>query len=289
MSPRYRLVCMALVLGLFCCVGAESPAAPESALRLSREQTVASPEALEWLVTLDGIPIDDATTPTLRVTLSQRNGRTLTASRPLTAATSAAGKDSLRLRVAWLDKAAATATLTLTIGSAEPMLLSETLHLAAGQDLATAVRLRDLPPTLELQRGISLGTIGDSMITTYVLASPAPRPAAPAPSASDQARQAIEAFKAWVRGVQRGDMAQFAAGMDPVAWGRLQAEERQASLQGYQDAFRQALGETIDPERFQAEVVDGPNGAVLKVRYGDKALPDITLRQRQGAWSLAMP
>ncbi len=289
MNPRYRLVCMALMLGLSCCFGAESPSAPGNALRLSSEQTVAGPEALEWLVTLDGIPIDDDAAPILRVTLSQRDGRSITANRPLTAAAGAAGKESLRLRVAWLDKAAATATLTLTIGSAEPMLLSETLHLAAGQDLATSVRLRDLPPSLEVQRGTGLGTIGDCMITTYLLAPPTLRPAAPAPSAADQARQAIEAFKAWVRGVQRGDMAPFAAGMDPVAWGRLRAEERQACLQGYQDAFRQALGESIDLERFQAEFADGPNGAVLRVRYGDKTLPDIALRQRQGAWFLAMP
>lgn len=289
MRPHHRMTGIALVLALSCCFGSEAPGAPEAAVRLSRQQTVITPDALEWLYTLDGLPVDGPGTTALRVSLSQRTGRSITASLPLTPATTTAAQGHLRLRLAWLDKDAGTATLTATVGAAEPMLLSETVHLEAGQDLAAGTRLRDIPGSLQIQRGLGLGTVAGCMITAYLLAPPTARPAATAPSTADQARAAIEVFKAWARGVQRGDMAQFAAGMEPVAWGRLRPEERQACLQGYQDAFRQALGDSIDPERFQAELVDGPNGAVLKVRYGDKALPDISLRQRQGAWSLAMP
>ena len=100
MRPHHRMTGIALVLALSCCFGSEAPGAPEAAVRLSRQQTVITPDALEWLYTLDGLPVDGPGTTALRVSLSQRSGRSITASLPLTPATTTAAQGHLRLRLA---------------------------------------------------------------------------------------------------------------------------------------------------------------------------------------------
>jgi hypothetical protein len=170
-----------------------------------------------------------------------------------------------------------------------------TVRLPQGQDVTSLADLPPLPPTAQLRHSIAMGTVGGCTITAYImpgrtLARPEPVSVA-TPPPGDPAVGAAEVFRAWVRGVKEGALEPFSAVVSPTEWNGMDEAQRTRRLREYQDAFKTVLGEAYNPDEFKIEYQAGnaPGSGRLKVRYGDKELPDLAVHYFGGKWVLSEP
>lgn len=280
-----------LAVALIACgtLSAEEAALPADAVRLTSAQKANGPEAFEWLYTFDCQA--GRASPSLRVSLGQMAEYSASAGVSLPVDDQDRALGSVRVRIALLDKAAGTYTLTAEIGPGGPSMIGRTLRLDAGKELASVVDLRPLPATGGFRHALVLGSVGGCSITVYLMPgrSPARPDQAEAKPAGDPAVESAALFRRWVQGVKTGDAEQFAAGVSPSEWSRLSTEQRSQRLKESKDSFTTVLGADFNPDLFKVEYAGGPVGGKLKVRYGDKELPDLNVRAHNGVWILSEP
>lgn len=289
MTVRLWLPSLALAIIGTTTARAQEGTTPADSVHLVGEQTAKGPEVFEWLYSLDcragGVE------PSLRVGLSQMTGHSASGGVAMRVDAEDRAVGTLRLRIALVDKAAGTYTVTAELGPSGPTFLGQTLRLEPGKELAAVADLRSLPATHPFRRAIFLGTVGGCMVTAHVMPgrSKANLSPAAAPPPGDPAVEAVRVFRLWVRGVKAGDLEQFAAGLRPAEWSRLSGQQRSQRLQEYQDSFRTVLGADFDPDLFKVEYAGGPTSGKLEVRYADKELPALNVRFVNGTWVLSEP
>jgi len=259
-------------------------------VRIAAEKKAAGADLVEYAYTFECRA--GGTAPSLRVTFGQ--GSEFNASAGVTMPVD--GQDrataTLAVRVAAVDKAEGTYTASIEVGPGGPTTLARRFKLQAGQDLPGVTDLREPPATSPFRHPVVFGSIAGSMLTAYVMPGRSGvRPALPgtvAP-AGEAAAQATEAFRSWAGAVKRGDLDQFAAIVPAAEWAGLAPEQKTQRLKEYQDSFRTVLGEDYAPERFKVDFAGGATFGRLQIRYGDKALPDLTARFVGGKWLLTEP
>jgi hypothetical protein len=268
---------------------AQETAVPADAVSLTYEQKAKSAELIEWVYTMACGA--NGYVPSLRVTLGLGMDSSASAGVAMAVDEQDRALGTIRLRAALTDPAAGIYTLTLDIGPNGPTLIGQTLRLKAGQNLAAAVDLRQLPAQAGLRHAIIMGTVGGCPISAFVMpgrATPRTTPVVTKDPAV-AAAEAVAQFRTWVRGVKSGDLEQFGAGMSPPEWSRLAAESRSQRLREYQESFATVLGADFNPDLFNVEYDGGPVGGKLRIQYGDKELPELSVRFYNGAWVLSEP
>ena len=287
--PNGSLI-LALVFVAMAAFG-QAPAPAPEAVRVASEKKADEPDRIEWVYTLT-CPADNAA-PSLRVTLGNLS---TSASAGITMA---AGPDgwatgTITLRVQARDKEARTVTLSVEVGAADNAAMAgQTVRLPQGQDLTAVAALKALPAEAQLRRAMVLGNIGGCMVSAYVMPgrSGVRNPMDTTPPPGDPALQTAEVFRSWVRGVKNGDLGPFGAVVPPNEWNGMDTAQRTRRLQEYQQAFKTVLGDDYRPEEFKIEYTSGSSASSgkLKIRYGDKELPELNVRYFGGKWVLSEP
>lgn len=267
--------------------------APDKAVdlvRIAGEKRAAGPERVEYAYTFACRA--GGASPSLRVTFGQGSEFNASAGVTMPVDDQDQAAATMTLRVAMLDKAAGTFTVSVEMGPGGPTTLSRQFTLQAGQDLAAVADLRDPPATSPARHPVVFGSVAGSMLTAYVMpgrSAVRPTPSSPTLTPAEAATQAADAFRTWAAAVKRGDVDQVATIVPAAEWAGLSPEQKTQRLKEYQDSFRTVLGDDYAPEQFKVEFAGGTTFGRLRIRYGDKALPDLTARYIGGKWLLTEP
>jgi hypothetical protein len=257
-------------------------------VRVLTEKRASGPDKVEVAYTLEC----RGAAPSLRVTLGQGAEYNASAGVTLPVDGDDRALGTVSVAVVPVDKAAGTYALSVEIGPGGPTTLSRVLHVQADRELPALADLREPAETSPFRHAIVLGNVGGSMLSAYVMpgrsGARTPTPA-PTRSASEAAAQATEAFRTWASAVKRGDLEQFATIVPAAEWGAMNPEQKAERLKEYQDSFTTVLGAEYAPEQFQVEYAGSGAFGRLKIRYGDKALPDLTARFVGGRWIITEP
>lgn len=279
----------ALLLSVTAALGQAPGPAPDS-VRIVSERKAAGGDLVEWVHTLDCRA--GGTAPSLRVTLGSA-GSSASAGVTMSVGADDRATATLTVRAQMRDKAARTCAVTVEVGASDAAMAGQTVRLPQDQDLAVLADLKPLSADAQVRRAIVVGNVGGCVITAYVMPGRGAvrSPFSPAPPPGDPAVQAAEVFRSWVRAVKNGELESFSAVVPPAEWNGLDATQRQRRLQEYQESFKTVLGEAYNPDEFKMEYTagPGPGAGKLKIRYGDKALPDLTIRFLAGRWVLSEP
>ena len=198
------------------------------------------------------------------------------------------------LRVQAKDKEAGACLVTVEASSTESAMAGQTVRLPQGQNLPSLANLKPLPADTQVRRAIVVGSVGGCTITAYIMpgrsTERSPLSATPPPP-GDPAVQAADVFRAWARGVKNGELEPFSAVVSPSEWNGMDAAQRTRRLQEYQESFKTVLGEGYNPDEFKIEYTASPSvgSGKLKVRYGDKELPELRIHYLGGRWVLSEP
>jgi hypothetical protein len=271
--------------GAFC----QAPDLAPDSVRIVSEKKAAGADLVEWVYTLDCRAGGSA--PSLRVTLGRQSSN---ASAGVAMAVGADDRASgtITVRVQTKDKEARTCALTVEVGPENSAVAGQTIRLPPGLELTTVADLRPLPAA-QLRRTIPVGNVGGCMISAYVMPGRAPARDNPLntqpPPPGDPALQAADALRSWVRGVKSGELESFSAAVPPTEWQAMDTAQRTRRLQEYQEAFKTVLGDAYNPDDFKVDYTGGPSAGRLKIRYGDKELPDLNIRYVGGKWVFSEP
>lgn len=233
----------------------------------------------------------DGGAPMLRLTLGRPNSFSLSAGQSMQVGENNQAEGTLVITVEPVPDLADAIRLTIELGPQEPLRMERQLTFTAGRDWRSAVALQEAPAEIELRRPIAVGNVAGSAIAAYVMpAQIVPnRPAPPPPPAlvpPGPDGPPVVMFQRWVQAVHAGDMEGFSTAYAPLQWRAMTPEQRQQALDEYRQAFTTVLGEEYDPATFAATYQGSTIAGSISVRYGDKELPELKVRFREGRWVL---
>jgi hypothetical protein len=285
-----RRVAVSVLLLCGALAAAEPDELAADAVRVLWEQKAGGPDLVEYAYTLECRA--GGVAPSLRVTLGQGSEFNASAGVAMPIDAQDRATATLVVRVQVRDKAEGTYAISVDVGPGGPTTLGRVLHLQPGQDLASIAALRQPSATSPFRHAIALGNVGGSMLSVYVMPGRSGTRTSPlgnTPPAGNAAAAATEAFRTWAAAVKRGDAEQIGAVVPAAEWAGMNPEQKAQRLKEYQDAFTTVLGDGYAPEQFSVEYAGGATFGKLKVRYGDKVLPDLNARYIGGRWVLTEP